>query len=40
MHQCPKCELRFRSRDELNDHLVRDHRVPPEDLPTRRASSG
>jgi hypothetical protein len=36
MRQCPKCELRFRSADELEDHLVRDHRVDPGDLPQRR----
>jgi len=37
MHQCPKCELRFRSTDELNDHLIRDHGVDPEELPKRIA---
>ncbi len=36
MRQCPKCELRFRTADELDDHLTRDHRVAPEDLPRRR----
>jgi hypothetical protein len=36
MRQCPKCELRFLSGDELDDHLATDHGVPPEALPDRR----
>jgi hypothetical protein len=36
MRQCPKCELRFLTADELDDHLMRDHRVPREELPSRR----
>lgn len=38
MRQCPKCELRFRNADELDDHLVRDHGVDPDRLPDRRPS--
>jgi hypothetical protein len=29
VHQCPYCELRFGSRNELEDHISRDH---PRDL--------
>jgi hypothetical protein len=36
MRQCPKCELRFASGDELDDHLVTDHDVDPRVLPDRR----
>lgn len=25
IHQCPKCELRFNYRTELDDHLWHDH---------------
>jgi hypothetical protein len=25
VHQCPYCELRFGSRNELEDHISRDH---------------
>jgi hypothetical protein len=25
VHQCPYCELRFRSRNELEDHIACDH---------------
>ncbi len=25
VHQCPSCELRFRYRTELVDHVRRDH---------------
>jgi len=34
--QCPKCDLRFVTADELDDHLARDHAVDPERLPDRR----
>lgn len=34
--QCPKCELRFASGGELDDHLVRDHGVDPLALPDVR----
>jgi hypothetical protein len=29
VRQCPYCELRFGSRNELEDHIARDH---PRDL--------
>jgi hypothetical protein len=35
MRQCPKCELRFASADELDHHLVEDHAVDPDTLPRR-----
>jgi hypothetical protein len=32
VHQCPKCELRYRDEHEVKQHLVDDHGVDPEDL--------
>jgi len=32
VHQCPRCELRFRTESEYNDHLTREHRVDPQDV--------
>jgi hypothetical protein len=29
VHQCPRCELRFRSESEYNDHLRHEHNVDP-----------
>lgn len=29
VHQCPRCELRFRSEGEVTDHLRTEHRVDP-----------
>jgi hypothetical protein len=29
VHQCPHCELRFRSESEYNDHLRSEHNVDP-----------
>jgi uncharacterized C2H2 Zn-finger protein len=29
VHQCPRCELRFRSESEYNDHLRYEHNVDP-----------
>jgi hypothetical protein len=29
IHQCPRCELRFQSENELADHLAVDHRQRP-----------
>lgn len=29
IHQCPRCELRFTSRSELEDHLSNDHHPRP-----------
>ena len=31
VHQCPRCELRFAFRPELEDHLHRDHHPVPDD---------
>lgn len=31
IHQCPRCELRFAFRPELEDHLRRDHQPVPDD---------
>jgi hypothetical protein len=31
VHQCPYCELRFVSRNELNDHVAVDHPQPVDD---------
>ena len=28
VHQCPRCELRFLSRNELEDHLRDEHPSP------------
>jgi hypothetical protein len=32
VHQCPRCELRFRGESEVRSHLVDDHDVDPEAL--------
>ncbi|MBA2528572.1 MAG: hypothetical protein H0V19_01180 [Euzebyales bacterium] len=32
VHQCPRCELRFRGEAEVRAHLVDDHKVDPETL--------
>ena len=32
VHQCPRCELRFRDETEAKDHLINDHKVDPERL--------
>ena len=34
LHQCPKCELRFSFRSELEHHLREDHPQPAEVEPT------
>ncbi len=31
-HQCPRCELRYRSQSEVKSHLVDDHRVDESEL--------
>ncbi len=39
MHQCPYCELRFVSRNEVEDHVALEHRHGDDDddtLPTDR----
>jgi hypothetical protein len=30
VHQCPRCELRFRTQSEYNDHLTSEHGVDPQ----------
>jgi hypothetical protein len=32
VHQCPRCELRFRGKAEVVAHLVDDHGVEPESV--------
>lgn len=32
VHQCPKCDLRFRDEHEVKQHLIDDHHVDPEEL--------
>jgi len=31
VHQCPRCELRFLSRNELEDHMAQEHPGPDDD---------
>jgi hypothetical protein len=31
VHQCPYCELRFRARTELDDHVATEHPGPVDD---------
>jgi hypothetical protein len=31
VHQCPYCELRFATRNEVEDHVAVDHPRPVED---------
>ena len=38
IHQCPRCELRFRTSSEYNDHLMSEHGVDPQTVnPVRYA---
>ncbi|HEX8303758.1 MAG TPA: hypothetical protein VF612_02695 [Jatrophihabitans sp.] len=39
VHQCPKCELRFTWKTELDDHCANDHPQFKHDYPVRKASS-
>jgi hypothetical protein len=32
VHQCPKCDLRFPDENEVKQHLIDDHHMPPEEL--------
>jgi uncharacterized C2H2 Zn-finger protein len=32
VHQCPRCELKFRDKREVVQHLINDHHVPPETI--------
>jgi hypothetical protein len=38
VHQCPKCELRFSWKTELDDHCRRDHQEFRHDYPVGRRS--
>ncbi len=36
IHQCPKCDLRFTWKTELDDHCLHDHPAFHHDYPLRR----
>lgn len=38
VHQCPRCELKFANRPELQDHFRRDHHADPETFSRYRYS--
>jgi len=40
IHQCPKCELRFTWKTELDDHCANDHPQFKHEYPARKAASG
>jgi hypothetical protein len=40
IHQCPKCELRFTWKTELDDHCVNDHPQFKHEYPVRKAAAG
>ena len=37
IHQCPKCELRFTWKTELDDHCREDHPQFKHEYPARKA---
>jgi hypothetical protein len=39
VHQCPKCELRFTWKTELDDHCQQDHPQFRHEYPVRKAAS-
>jgi hypothetical protein len=39
IHQCPKCELRFTWKTELEDHCQQDHPQFKHEYPVRKAAS-
>lgn len=39
VHQCPRCELRFRTQSEYHDHLRMEHGVDPQNLESIRYAS-
>lgn len=39
IHQCPKCELRFTWKTELDDHCANDHPQFRHEYPVRKAAS-
>ena len=40
IHQCPKCELRFTWKTELDDHCANDHPQFKHDYPVRKPAPG
>jgi hypothetical protein len=40
VHQCPRCDLRFAFRTELEDHLRADHPGPIADDTIRTETAG
>ena len=40
IHQCPKCELRFTWKTELDDHCQQDHPQFKHEYPVRKAAAG
>ncbi len=39
IHQCPKCELRFTWKTELDDHCANDHPQFRHEYPVRKVAS-
>jgi hypothetical protein len=39
VHQCPKCELRFTWKTELDDHCTNDHPQFKHEYPVRKHPS-
>jgi hypothetical protein len=39
VHQCPKCELRFTWKTELDDHCAQDHPQFRHEYPVRKPAS-
>jgi len=40
IHQCPKCELRFTWKTELDDHCANDHPQFKHEYPVRKPAAG
>ncbi len=39
IHQCPKCELRFTWKTELDDHCANDHPQFKHEYPVRKPAA-
>jgi hypothetical protein len=39
VHQCPKCELRFTWKTELDDHCTNDHPQFKHEYPVRKPAA-
>lgn len=39
VHQCPKCELRFTWKTELDDHCANDHPQFKHEYPVRKPAT-